>query len=116
MWGTLILYSSELGHPPTLRELKQKQNFRNVANSMQGGFFFHPSDKDLSLGARLRKNPLSGRGLRGAPQLKIEMWGTLILYSSELGQRPRGDFHAPLWLEKPRTVHLLRGTPIAKPL
>ncbi len=50
------------------------------------------------------------------PHLKIEMWGTLILYSSELGLPPRGDFHVPLWLEKPRTVHLLWGTPIVNPL
>ena len=34
------------------------------------------------------------------PHLKIEMWGTLILYSSELGLPPRGDFYLPLWLEK----------------
>jgi hypothetical protein len=27
---------------------------------IQGGFYFHPSDEDLSLGTSLRKKPLEG--------------------------------------------------------
>ena len=40
--------------------LERNQSNRAQAKSIQGGFFFHPSDEDLSLGTRLRKKPLEG--------------------------------------------------------
>ena len=40
--------------------LERFSNPYALSNSVKGGFYFHPSDKDLSLGARLRKKPLNG--------------------------------------------------------
>jgi hypothetical protein len=44
-------------------ELEQNQNSRAQVKSLQCGFYFHPKDKDLSLGTRLGKKPLRGRAV-----------------------------------------------------
>jgi hypothetical protein len=40
------------------RSIEQNQSKRALAERTRGGFYFHPSDEDLSLGARVRKKPL----------------------------------------------------------
>jgi hypothetical protein len=37
-------------------------NFRGVTKGVQSGFYFHPTDEDLSAGTPERKKPLEGRG------------------------------------------------------
>jgi hypothetical protein len=39
---------------------EQNQSYRTLRKSIQGGFYFHPSDEDLSLGTPLREKPLEG--------------------------------------------------------
>jgi hypothetical protein len=41
--------------------LEQNQNSRTLAKSLQGGFYFHPCDEDLSQGTPEMKKPLRGR-------------------------------------------------------
>jgi hypothetical protein len=43
-------------------ELEHFPNLRGVARLVKGGFYFHPSDEDLSPGARLRKKLLGSCG------------------------------------------------------
>jgi hypothetical protein len=41
---------------------EQNQNLRTQVKSLQSGFYFHTTDKDLSVGTPgLRKKPLRGR-------------------------------------------------------
>jgi hypothetical protein len=38
----------------------QNQSKRALDKSLKGGFYFHPSDEDLSLGTLVMKKPLEG--------------------------------------------------------
>jgi hypothetical protein len=40
--------------------LERNQSKRVLVESFLGGFFFHPSDEDLSLGTPEKKKPLGG--------------------------------------------------------
>jgi hypothetical protein len=40
--------------------LERNQSKRALTKSFEGGFYFHPSDLDLSLGTPDRKKPLGG--------------------------------------------------------
>src|ERR1035437_4600321 len=42
--------------------LERFSSSRGVSSAVQGGFYFHPSDENLSLGTPERKKPLSGSG------------------------------------------------------
>ncbi|MGB7547241.1 MAG: hypothetical protein WBM14_05795, partial [Terracidiphilus sp.] len=42
--------------------LERFSSFRGVSGVVRGGFYFHPRDKDPSLGTPERKNPLSRCG------------------------------------------------------
>jgi hypothetical protein len=48
--------------------LERFHNSRAIAGIEQDGFYFHPSDEDLSLGTPVRKKPFSGSGF-GVQQL-----------------------------------------------
>jgi hypothetical protein len=41
-------------------DIDLNQSKRALTKSLGGGFFFHPTDEDLSVGTPLRKNPLGG--------------------------------------------------------
>jgi hypothetical protein len=43
-----------------MKSLEQFSNSYALASFVKCGFYFHPSDGDLSLGARLRKKSLNG--------------------------------------------------------
>lgn len=42
--------------------LERFSSSRGVSSAVKGGFYFHPSDEGLSLGAPVRKKPLSSGG------------------------------------------------------
>src|ERR1035437_3088545 len=48
--------------PPAHPPLERFSSSRGVSGTVQGGFYFHPSDEDLSLGTPERKKPLSRCG------------------------------------------------------
>jgi hypothetical protein len=80
-----------------MNELEQNQNSRAQVNSLQCGFYFHPKDKDLSLGTRLREKPLGGRAVgysysgsaRGKALLGLGLLlaliGALVLLAARIG-------------------------------
>ena len=51
---------NELLNPEDAPVLERFSNTYVLTDSIEGGFYFHPSDEDLSLGTPLRKKPLCG--------------------------------------------------------
>ena len=49
--------------PIGIYALEQNQNSHTQMESLQGGFYFHPSDEDLSPGTPEWKKPLGGRAI-----------------------------------------------------
>jgi hypothetical protein len=69
------------------RPLEQFSNSRTLTNSVQGGFYFHPSDEDLSLETPDRKKPLSCCGF-GVLQLENRYSRAAVFFHSRLFDLP----------------------------